>query len=405
MSRNLSRHFQFCACITLVFLLGVCLSSCGIFQTRHKWGFIDKTGKLVIPFKFDDVGSDNYGGFEDPNLYCSLPKPFRNFSQGLCAVRIGDKWGYIDKTGTVVIPAQYDSAGVFSEGLACVRKGKKVGYIDKSGKVKIPIELEWMVKLPDGSPPEPELDFDKSMIQKLQFCDGLAIAYLGDGCGYINKKGEFIIKPNYTNCYPFFGGMAVAIRHDEVVYLNKNGKVVVKLPHGTRWFGDGLFVRTVGEGKYAFVDKTGKQVFPQEFADAHQFSEGLAAVAPNEVPMHDQNSGWGYIDTTGKMVIKPSYFISGNNTASSFVDGRAIVSQLHYDFMGNGQNEHGVIDKAGNWIVPPKYKHIGAYRDGLAEAYRDNTAVFLDRNGKEAIQTGTFWANCFSDGLAAVMQR
>ncbi len=31
------------------------------------------------------------------------------------------KWGYIDRTGTVVIRAQFDSAGFFSEDLAHVR--------------------------------------------------------------------------------------------------------------------------------------------------------------------------------------------------------------------------------------------------------------------------------------------
>src|SRR5262249_43054146 len=97
---------------------------------RFKWGFIDKTGALVIPCQFDDVAMDNYGGFEDPNYCHGVPKAFRNFSEGLCAVRIGNKWGYIDKTGKVVISPQFDSAGIFSEGLACVRKGRKVGYID-----------------------------------------------------------------------------------------------------------------------------------------------------------------------------------------------------------------------------------------------------------------------------------
>ena len=46
-----------------------------------KWGFIDKTGKIVINQKFDKVSG---------------------FSEGLCGVKIGNKWGYIDKTGKYV---------------------------------------------------------------------------------------------------------------------------------------------------------------------------------------------------------------------------------------------------------------------------------------------------------------
>ena len=43
-----------------------------------KWGFIDKTGKIIINPQFDEVDF---------------------FSEGLCAVKIGNKWGYIDKKG------------------------------------------------------------------------------------------------------------------------------------------------------------------------------------------------------------------------------------------------------------------------------------------------------------------
>ena len=48
-----------------------------------KWGFIDKTGKIVINPQFDEV--DYFG-----------------FIEGLCGVKIGDKRGFIDKTGKYV---------------------------------------------------------------------------------------------------------------------------------------------------------------------------------------------------------------------------------------------------------------------------------------------------------------
>jgi len=57
------------------------------------------------------------------------------FPEGLAAVRIGDdetgKWGFIDKSGKLVISPQFDaiSHGGFSEGLASVRIGD-----DKTGK-------------------------------------------------------------------------------------------------------------------------------------------------------------------------------------------------------------------------------------------------------------------------------
>ena len=46
------------------------------------------------------------------------------------------KWGYIDKTGKVVIPCQWENARTFSEGFALVRDDNgKWWKIDKTGKV------------------------------------------------------------------------------------------------------------------------------------------------------------------------------------------------------------------------------------------------------------------------------
>ncbi|WP_235596447.1 WG repeat-containing protein, partial [Leptospira weilii] len=91
-----------------------------------KYGYIDKTGKFIIPSQFDNAHS---------------------FSEGLAAVQIGKKWGFIDKTGNFVIPPQFYNANSFSEGLAAVQIceegsdngcGKwKWGYIDKTGNVAI----------------------------------------------------------------------------------------------------------------------------------------------------------------------------------------------------------------------------------------------------------------------------
>jgi hypothetical protein len=48
----------------------------------------------------------------------------------------GKQDGYpaTDHTGKMVIPPQYDDYGGFSEGLARVKVGDKKGYIDKTGK-------------------------------------------------------------------------------------------------------------------------------------------------------------------------------------------------------------------------------------------------------------------------------
>ena len=47
------------------------------------------------------------------------------------------KYGYINKTGKVVVPAQYEYAEKFYEGMGVVKQGGKRGFIDATGKMVI----------------------------------------------------------------------------------------------------------------------------------------------------------------------------------------------------------------------------------------------------------------------------
>ena len=57
-----------------------------------------------------------------------------SFAEETARVKIGDKWGYIDKTGKLIVPPQHDEANTFSEGIALVRSYQ-------SGREKTGIEL------------------------------------------------------------------------------------------------------------------------------------------------------------------------------------------------------------------------------------------------------------------------
>src|SRR5688572_18741627 len=83
-------------------------------QQGGKWGYIDRTGKIVIKPQF--VWAEE-------------------FSEGLAAIENEDgKHGYIDESGAVVIEAKFDNWTDFSEGLAAVSIDFEWGYIDRTGK-------------------------------------------------------------------------------------------------------------------------------------------------------------------------------------------------------------------------------------------------------------------------------
>lgn len=75
-------------------------------------------------------------------------KEIREYNEGLAGVRNADgRWGFIDKSGRLVIPYQWKKVLWFSEGLAGVQDdNEKWGFIDKTGKVVLPFEwsnVQW----------------------------------------------------------------------------------------------------------------------------------------------------------------------------------------------------------------------------------------------------------------------
>src|SRR6516225_80814 len=75
----------------------------------------------------------------------------------LFPVRVKGKYGYIDKTGKMVIQPTYAGAQRFSDGLAAVQlqppPAGKVGYIDETGKMVIPPQFETADPFSEGRAP------------------------------------------------------------------------------------------------------------------------------------------------------------------------------------------------------------------------------------------------------------
>ena len=72
-----------------------------------------------------------------------------------------------------------------------------------------------------------------------------------------------------------------------------------------------------------YINKTGKAVIKPQYDRARCFSEGLAAVMIGD-PRHPK---WGYINKQGRFVIRPTF-----DDASDFSDGEAeviIAGQKH----------------------------------------------------------------------------
>ncbi|EKB49425.1 WG repeat-containing protein [Cecembia lonarensis] len=79
-----------------------------------KYGFIDKSGKWVVPAQFDEV---------------------KKFNEGLASYRLNGQWGILDRQGQIISPAQFNSVSDFRRGLAVVRLGNRQNILDRQGSL------------------------------------------------------------------------------------------------------------------------------------------------------------------------------------------------------------------------------------------------------------------------------
>lgn len=113
--------------------------------------------KVTSPIKaFKDSKSGKWG-FKNNNDEIVVPPIWRHayykFDEGMCAVANDDKKiGFVDETGKLVIPCKYIWHSVFSEGLVKVQDAitRKMGYINKSGETVIPFVFQKGGDFKDG---------------------------------------------------------------------------------------------------------------------------------------------------------------------------------------------------------------------------------------------------------------
>lgn len=159
---------------------------CGLSKVKKndKVGYVNKQGVEVVALQYDEG---------------------LTFKEGYAAVRKGEKWLFIDSTGKPITEAVFEDALSFNDGLAAVSKGNMFGFINIKGEITIPLVYS----------------------NARNFAEGLAPAANAKGYwGYIDAKGNWIIKPAYDFSDCFANGEARVIKAGKVFYIDKDNKVV-----------------------------------------------------------------------------------------------------------------------------------------------------------------------------------
>lgn len=258
------------------------------------------------------------------------------FNEGLCPVKIKDKWGYIsDSTGTIKISAVYEDAEIFTTGNALVKTEKEMFYIDTNG--------------------------DKELVSEDSF-DSLgtfrtvAVASQKGKYFYVDKNfkkkfGDYDFAANISNQH------AAVKKGDKWALINIEGQETtgfvyddVKFDEKGNCYRNGVaFVKE--KDKYYMIDAAGTKITDKAFDDVVTF----AAEEPTAVKIGNL---WGFVDNTGTMIIEPRY-----DDAKAFSNGLAPVKI---------ENVWGYITKDNELVIPAKYEDAKNFTNKGAACVKSN---------------------------------
>jgi len=243
--------------------------SLGQMTEGSNWGFRDPSGKLAIAaiYEYENVNDFSNGAaifVNSDGKYGAIDKSGKiivqaqwdrlaDFSCELARYRTGKagdyKYGFIDKTGKIAIDASFptwDMVWSFSENLAPFASGTKEGFIDKKGNVAIQPLYDWV-------------GF---------FSEGLAAVELNDKWGYIDTKGNMKIQTMYDDCFDFWEGLAFVKSGSTWSVIDKKGNVKISLGDYepvTEFFHNGLTLITKedvsGKIEYRYVNTKNEPIY------------------------------------------------------------------------------------------------------------------------------------------------
>ncbi len=226
-------------------------------------------------------------------------------------------------------------------------------------------------------------------------------------CALYNKFGKEIIKPRdyeiqkklYNNVFITLKGQIFASKEGFGTFafdglfglIDTMGVELIptKYRHIDRFSEDlAAFRKNISE--YGYIDKTGKEVIKGLLGDAAQFSDGLARI---EVNYTNADNYVYYIDKSGNTILKPS--MTTKTRFGRFHEGLAFYKQ-------KGNSLWGYINKAGKITIPAKFQEVFDFVDGLALVEYKYTFGFIDKTGEFAIANEYDEAKSFNNGLAIV---
>lgn len=265
-------------------------------------------------------------------------KELRNFSHGLAAFRYNVKWGYINKKGKIVIPAQYEKAGNFSQkgyggkeiDAWVVQNGEKF-LIDRKGKrVGTNYDYKVMKMVADD---------------RKRTSEGMIGFQRGELWGFMDKRGKVMVEPLYEDIKPYTRGIARVKKEGKWGVIDRKGKTIANFEYEHLSYFYGGYARAKKDDKWGFIDFAGEVAVDIKYDDLKPLSSGLA--------LFKKEDKWGYINRYGATRI-PAKFDLANNFSEELAQVKV-------------GDKCGFINKKGEFVIRPAFDYgtfMYSFREG-----------------------------------------
>lgn len=363
----------------------------GYFKKSGKWGLVDKSGNEVFEPVFSSIlmiregmalvkinGKYGFADLINGNIITPVYENAHVFSEGLAAVKLNGKWGFIDTNGRMVINPEFyllPPVFTFRDGkIKVIKTGpgdqEREGYIDKEGK-----EIgKWH-----------EVDWEDYYDSKWSYEDD---PWKEDGtrtyAGFINREGNYVIKPKFQEISPLKEGLYLVKIDDKWGLIDSGGDYLIEPKFDDVDYVGENRLRVWKDGKYGFMDLSGRYLLKPQFHHTRfcKFQDGL-------IEIMDADYKSGFMDVEGNIIINPRF-----DYAWDFYNGLAIACI---------EGKRGLINKRGEFLVEPIYDEIeNGFNCDRAWVKNEEKYGYIDRNGTMVIGTQFEDASGFQNGLAPV---
>ncbi|MCG8561286.1 MAG: WG repeat-containing protein [Hyphomicrobiales bacterium] len=267
-------------------------------KERH-WGAVDPEGTLVVPLKFEWLGSwrDGFGlvrkggrkGIVDKagNVVGGrfFDRVVREFPEGLVRVQVDGMWRGIDRSGRIVAdPAEGKVISSCSDGVKVRYRSGKYEVVDASDRRTVPYLLD---RGPHRLP-----------------CDRPSPVKYKGKWGYIDAEGRLLADPpSFDNVHGFVGEHGVVQIGGKWGIINTQGKFTLepqvdRIIPSSRYPG---FFQVIDSDRGNWIGATG-----QVRSIRHLQRERVLACA-GKAKLISRNGRWGIAAADGREVIAPAY--------------------------------------------------------------------------------------------------